>query len=91
MLRYSLGGRGCPNFRFRPSVNSPGSNMHRFFGILPRHPFSPPLRPPLLEPPPPPPRVARRNHIAQTVVVGPEAHPLYSAVIAEFGEDVGPQ
>lgn len=27
----------------------------------------------------------------QTVVVGPEAHPLYSAVIDEFGADVGPQ
>ncbi|CAN0210085.1 unnamed protein product [Ectocarpus sp. 6 AP-2014] len=28
---------------------------------------------------------------SKTVVVGPEAHPLYSAVIAEFGQDVGPQ
>eukprot|EP00903_Cladosiphon_okamuranus_P013644 g12708.t1 len=28
---------------------------------------------------------------AKTVVVGPEAHPVYSAVVAEFGADVGPQ
>ncbi|CAM9505518.1 unnamed protein product [Ectocarpus sp. 12 AP-2014] len=28
---------------------------------------------------------------SKTAVVGPEAHPLYSAVIAEFGQDVGPQ
>lgn len=30
-------------------------------------------------------------YLSQTAVVGPEAHPLYSAVVAEFGADAGPQ